>query len=68
METVEETTVEDAAAQAAAEDASARAVNPDAPEEEDGRFDVATDFELWDPDGTAECDGPGTQGSGRLAS
>jgi hypothetical protein len=39
-------TVEETAARAAAEDANARTVDPDVPEEQDDRFDVANDFEL----------------------
>jgi hypothetical protein len=52
VETVEETT-----ARVAAEDANARTVDPDVPEEQDDRFDVANDFELHNPDDIAECDG-----------
>ena len=53
----EDTPVEDTIAQAAVENANARTVDPDVLEEEDDRFDVATDFELYNEDDIAEYDG-----------
>jgi hypothetical protein len=53
VETVEETIV----AQAAVEDVNARTLDPDVVEEEDDRFDVENDFELYDPDDIAEYEG-----------
>jgi hypothetical protein len=48
----EETTAQ----QAAVEDANARTVDPDV-EEDDDRFDVENDFELYNPEDIAEYDG-----------
>jgi hypothetical protein len=55
--TTTQVTVEAVLAQAAEEDASARTVDPDAIEEQDDRFDVATDFELYNPDDIEEYKG-----------
>ena len=54
VETVEEESVEE---QAAAEGANARTVDPDTLEEQDDRFDVANDFDLYNLDDIAEYDG-----------
>ena len=49
--------LEETIAQAAVEDVNARTLDPDVVEEEDDRFDVENDFELYNPDDIAEYEG-----------
>jgi hypothetical protein len=51
--TVETVLKEETIAQTAVEDVHARRVDPDALEEQDDRFDITTDFDLYNPEDIA---------------
>jgi hypothetical protein len=53
----EVTAAQETIAQVAVEDVNARTVNPDVVEEEEERFDVENDFELYNPEDIAEYEG-----------